>query len=122
MWSRFLLDENLRGPFWQAILRHNLNGQLLLDVQRVGDSPEIPLGASDPAIIAWAERERRLLVTEDSRTIPQHLHHHLTTGGHSPGILMVRREARIRDLLETLILISQAGEPSDFADAVFYIP
>lgn len=60
---RFLLDKHLRGPLWQAILRHNLSGQPLLDALRVGDAPEIPLGVSDSTIIAWAERENRLLVS-----------------------------------------------------------
>lgn len=119
---RFLLDENLRGPLWQAILRHNLSGELALDVVRVGDAAEIPLGVDDPAIIAWADRECRLLVTEDSRTIPHHLQSHLVAGGHSPGILMVRRNARIRELIETFVLITYAGDPNDFAEAIIYIP
>lgn len=119
---RFLLDENLRGPLWQAILRHNLSGAPAVDVVRVGDATEIPLGADDPSIIVWAERENRILVTEDSRTIPLHLQHHLTAGGHSPGVLMVRRNARIRELVETLVLIAHAGDPHDFADSIVYIP
>jgi hypothetical protein len=35
---------------------------------------------------------------------------------------MVRRDARIRDLVETFVLIAYVGEPTDFADAVVYIP
>jgi len=119
---RFLLDENLRGPLWQAILRHNLSGAPALDVLRVGDATGIPLGADDPTIIAWAEREHRMLVTEDSRTIPHHLQRHLTAGGYSPGILMVRRNARIREIIETLVLIAYSGDPNDFAEAIIYIP
>ena len=81
---RFLLDENLRGPLWQAILRYNLSGSPPLDVVRIGDAAEIPLGADDPAIIAWAESDSRLLVTEDTRTIPLHLRRHLAAGSHRP--------------------------------------
>lgn len=119
---RFLLDENLRGPLWQAILRHNLNGEPTLDAVRIGDFPDLPLGSDDPDILAWAEREGRLLITEDRHTMPAHLERHLAADRHSPGVLMVRREARIRDLLETLVLIACVGEPSNFADAVIYIP
>jgi hypothetical protein len=59
----FLLDENLRGPLWQAILQNNLRGGAWLDVVRVGDPPDLPLAADDAAILAWAQREGRILVT-----------------------------------------------------------
>jgi hypothetical protein len=47
----FVPDEHLRGPLWQAILRHNLDGAEPLDVVRVGDKPELPLHISDPEIL-----------------------------------------------------------------------
>jgi hypothetical protein len=52
----FLLDEHLRGPLWLAILRHNSQGGLPIDVVRVGDSPDLPLGSTDLDILLWAER------------------------------------------------------------------
>lgn len=118
----FLLDEHLRGPLWKAVLRHNLQTAGALDVMCVGDVPELPLGASDAAIIQWAEREHRILLTQDRRTMPMQLQRHLDTGGHSPGILIIRRSADIRELMEALTLIDQAGQEADFADAVSYIP
>ena len=56
---QFVFDEHVRGPLWQAALRHNLRGIDPLDVVRVG---------------------------------------------------------------HCLLLIAYAGEPSDFADAITYIP
>ncbi len=53
---RFLLDEHLRGPLWHAIQRHNLSSSDSLDVVRVGDPADLPLGSDDPTILAWAER------------------------------------------------------------------
>jgi hypothetical protein len=82
---RFLLDEHLRGPLWHAIGRHNLGGGLPLDVARVGDPPDLPLGADDSAILLWAERENRILITEDKHTIAIHLAGHCQAGHHSPG-------------------------------------
>src|SRR5688500_1599972 len=54
---RFLLDEHLRGPLWFALLRHNASGGLPINVARVGDSQELPLGIDDPSILDWAERK-----------------------------------------------------------------
>jgi hypothetical protein len=86
---RFLLDEHLRGPLWLAVQRHNASGKLNLDVVRVGDPPDLPLQSDDPVILLWAEREDRILLTEDKHTVPGHLADHLKGGHHSPGVLMI---------------------------------
>jgi hypothetical protein len=117
-----LLDEHLRGPLWQAILRHNLSGGDPIDAVRVGDPSDLPLGAEDPAILRWAERESRILVTEDRQTMAAHLADHLAAGRHSPGIIMTRPNARITELLEALWLIAYAAHPEEIADAITYMP
>jgi hypothetical protein len=118
----FLLDEHLRGPLWQAVLQHNLRGGDWLDVVRVGDPPDLPLAADDSAILRWAEREKRILVTEDRQTMARHLRDHLAAGRHLPGIVSIRPDQSMRLVIECLVLIAQAGEPGDFADAVTHIP
>ncbi|HEV3143702.1 MAG TPA: DUF5615 family PIN-like protein [Gemmataceae bacterium] len=90
----FLLDENQRGLFWRAVQRHNRSGSDLLDVARVGDLDDLPLGASDAEILLWAEREGRILVTFDKATMATHLANHLQAGRHSPGIFMLRRASQ----------------------------
>ena len=118
----FVLDEHLRGPLWQAILQHNLRGDDPLDVVRVGDTPDLPLGADDQELLVWAERSGRILVTEDRHTMGRHLRDHLSSGRHSPGVLITRAGQRIRTLVECMELIAHAGHPADFADAIIYIP
>jgi hypothetical protein len=86
---RFLPDEHLRGPLWLAILRHNQLGGLSIDAVRVGDPPDLPLGSSDAAILAWAEREGRILLTKDVHTMPGYLAQHLRSGHHSPGLFVI---------------------------------
>jgi hypothetical protein len=119
----FVLDEHLRGPLWQAVLRHNLDrGDYLLDVVRVGDPPDLSLSADDPTILIWAERERRILITEDRHTMRPHLQDYLAAGRHSPGILIPRTGQPMRALIECLILIAYVGKATEFADRVTYIP
>jgi hypothetical protein len=118
----FVLDEHLRGPLWQAILRNDLRGGEVLDVVRVGDPPDLPLGSQDPEILLWAEREGRILVTEDRHTIFTHLRNHLAAGHHSPEILVVRPGQPLRILVERLELVGHAGDPADVADGITYIP
>jgi hypothetical protein len=119
---RFLLDEHLRGPLWLAVVRHNARGGLALDVARVGDPPDLPLGSDDPAILLWTEREGRILLTEDVHTMPGHLARHLQAGHHSPGVFIVSDGCSIGELVSHLELVAQAGEAADYADAVTYVP
>ena len=62
---RYVLDENLRGPLWGLISRHNQKGNNPIDVVRVGDSNAMPLGTKDPELLRWAEEEGRILISHD---------------------------------------------------------
>ena len=65
---RFLLDENLRGPLWQAIQRHNAAGGLPLDVERVGEPPDLPLGSLDSTLLEWCQRAARPIANTPALT------------------------------------------------------
>src|SRR5260370_24641732 len=92
---RYLLDEHLRGALWDLVKRHNVAGAYPLDIQRVGDLAELPIGIPDPTILRWAQRENRVLVSQDKRTLPSHLAEHLKSGRSSPGIMSLRRRAML---------------------------
>jgi hypothetical protein len=62
---KFLLDENQRGLLWRYVRLHNARKVFPLDVVRLGDSADLPLGADDPAILRWAEQEKRILMSVD---------------------------------------------------------
>jgi len=93
-----------------AIRRHNAVGVDPLDVERVGDVADLPLGRSDERILKWAEREGRILLSEDKRTLPVHLATHLRSGRSSPGIFLIHPSARISDIIDFLLMV--AGDPS----------
>ncbi len=119
---RFLLDEHLRGPLWSAIERHNVRGGLLIDAVRVGDPPDLPLGTDDPTILLWAEREDRILLTQDVSTMPAHLTAHLQSGHHSSGLFVINRRCSVKELVACLELVAHAGEANEFADSITNVP
>ena len=88
----FVLDENCRGPLWNAIETHNRRGVHPIDAVCVGDPPDLPLRSSDPHILAWAERSERILLTFDAKTMPGYWIDHLNSGRHSPGVFIIRRK------------------------------
>jgi predicted nuclease of predicted toxin-antitoxin system len=61
---RFLADENFDGRITAGLLQREPSLDLVR-VQDVGLS-----GIDDPAILAWAAAEERLLLTHDRKTIP----------------------------------------------------
>jgi hypothetical protein len=119
---RFVFDEHLRGPLWRAVLRHNVQGDLAIDAVRVGDPPDLPLAIDDAALLAWAEREGRILVTRDMHTLPVHLGAHLACGGRSPRVFMLRRGWSVRDVITFLSLVAHASEGHEWQDRIEYIP
>lgn len=118
----YLFDEHLRGALWRAIRDHNARGRHPLDVVRVGDLEKLPLGSLDSEILLWAEREERILVSEDRKSLPRHLADHLAAGHHSPGIFTIRRTATIFKLVSFLELAAYASEAHEWRDRIEYIP
>lgn len=118
----FLLDEHLRGVLWTAIRHHNARGGALIDVARVGDPPDLPVGTLDPDILLWAEREGRILISRDRGTMPGHFRQHLQAGHHSPGLLLIRKSGSLQAVLTTLALIVGAGASPDYFDRIDYLP
>jgi len=59
---KWLADENFRG----AIVRGWFGSRV--DILRVQDIPEIS-GADDPAVLAWAAQNDRIVLTQDVSTM-----------------------------------------------------
>ena|SRR5438876_10047527 len=119
----YLLDENLRGGgLWQAIQQHNLLGLYPIDAVRVGDPPDLPGGSPDTALLLWAERQGRIVVTRDWHTLPGHLAQHLQAGNHSPGVFLIRKHCTIPQILSYLVLAAYAADPAACQDRIEPIP
>jgi hypothetical protein len=118
----FLLDEQLHGLLLRAIQHHNARGGHWIDAVQVGDPPDLPRQSTDADILVWAERENRILVTRDMRTMPGHFRDHLLAGRHSPGVVLLDRGMRWGVIVQYLEVIAHAGDPADFLDQIVSIP
>ena len=119
---RYLLDENLRGPLWDALTGANLVANQAIESTRVGDPSDLPLGSQDPEILRWAQREGFILVSTDIHTMPVYLSLHLQAGDHSPGIFLLRLPCPIHELVEWLFVLSDDRDPVYWRDRLFYLP
>ena len=118
MKPRFLLNENVDLVVQRQLRRRELH----LEVLAVGDSDAPPLRASDTAILTWIEQNNYILVSWDKRTLPGHLADHFDTGGHVPGVLLIRRGTSLGQIIETLYLVWVASEAEEYYDRLDYIP
>ena len=118
----FLLDEQMIHALDGAIGQHNQSGVDAIDAVRVGDPPDLPRGTLDPQILLWAEREGRILVSFDKKTLPTHLADHLQAGHHSPGIFIVLPGATIPGVVAFLAEASHRSERWEWEDHIEYIP
>jgi len=84
---RFLFDECIDPDLIAALLRL----EPTIDALRVGDPGAPPKGTLDPDLLIAAEFMSRVLVTNDKRTMPRHLHAHYLAGHQTTGVIMLRQ-------------------------------
>jgi hypothetical protein len=115
---RFLVDESLRLSLVAALRR----AEPALDVWRVGQTGMPVFGSPDPELLAFCEREQRLLVSLDRATMPDHVAAYLAAGGSTWGVLLVTRRCSFRQLIDDLVLIWSATEAGEWRDSIHYLP
>jgi Domain of unknown function (DUF5615) len=114
----YLMDENL-DPLYK---RHLLLKKPGLIVYAVGDPGAPPKGTRDPEILCWCEENNFILVTNNRKSMPDHLGEHLAQERHIPGIITMNTEMSIGETIEELILIAELGVASDYQDRIEYLP
>jgi hypothetical protein len=113
---RVLADEN----FDNDILRGLLVRLPDLDIVRAQDV-EI-YQAADPALLEWAARENRIVLTHDVRTLTKFAYERVKAGLPMPGVVEVLKNQSIGDLIDGLEVMLGAGIPFDFENQIRYIP
>ena len=79
-------------------------------------------GAKDPAVLAWAANEHRIVVTHDRDTMPKFAYDRIAGGRAMPGVIVVKQDLPIGRAIEDLLTVIECGEPSDFDNYVLYLP
>ena len=80
------------------------------------------MGSADPEILLWAERENRIVITLDAKTIPNYLADHLKTGQHSPGVFIIRQVTSLAQVVSFLEAVAHASEAHEWRDNLNYVP
>lgn len=115
---RFLLDEHVPHAVRDQLLRLDSS----MDILVIGGTLAPTKGTPDKEILLWIEATGYILVSSNRRTIPEHVRNHFKEGRHIPGIILLRREAGLGEIIEQLYLIWAASNADEYRDRVLYIP
>ena len=113
---RLLSDENFRGEILRG-LRRRLPDIDVVRVQDVGLA-----GADDPAILAWAATEGRILLTHDRNTIPEFAYDRVRHGLPMPGVFVVDDNLPAGQAIADLLLAVNCSEPAEWHGLIQYFP
>jgi len=113
---RLIVDENFNNNILRGLLRRNPKVDIVR-VQDVGLS-----GADDAAVLEWAAREGRVLLTHDVTTITKHAYDRAQGGHAMPGVFEVDPTAQLGRVIEDILLISECSLKGEWEGQVRYLP
>ncbi|HEY0068341.1 MAG TPA: DUF5615 family PIN-like protein, partial [Chloroflexia bacterium] len=114
---RNLLDENV-----DPVLRRELLKRVPeMDIWRIGEPGAVPLSTPDPEILRWCEEHDVMLITNNRKSMPEHLRDHIAEGRHIPGIVVLDDHMSMGHVLDELLLIWGASLPDEYKDTFVYL-
>ena len=73
-------------------------------------------------MLAWAARERRVVLTHDVMTLRQFAEDRVRAGLPMPGVFEVGEYLSIRQAIEDLLLIAECSRESEWEGQVRFLP
>jgi predicted nuclease of predicted toxin-antitoxin system len=113
---RLAADHNLRKSIVDGLLRRKLD----LDIVSIA---EVGLAkAPDAAILEWAAREGRVLLTHDVSTVPDFAYDRLTLGQPMAGVVVVGNKLPTGRAIDELLLLLECSGEDEWESRVTYLP
>jgi predicted nuclease of predicted toxin-antitoxin system len=113
---KFAADENFNNRILRALHRFAPE----LDIVRIQDT--VAFGKDDPAVLAWAAQESRLLLTHDIQTMPDFAYARIASGLVMTGVVEVNDRAPLVNIIEDIVLLAQASSASEWDGQVIFVP
>jgi hypothetical protein len=113
---RFLADEDFDNDILRGVLLRlpDLN---VVRVQDIG-----LLGESDPVVLEWAAREKRVLLTHDIRTMRRHAYARLEAGLAMPGVFVVPQSLPVGQTIDEVLLLAECSLEGEWEGQVRFLP
>lgn len=88
---------------------------------RVGDFGT-PMGTPDLDVLRYLELSQRILITDNRKSMPEHLEAYWDSDGHIWGLFWVRPKTPIGQLAQELMLVWETTEAEEWIDQLEWIP
>jgi predicted nuclease of predicted toxin-antitoxin system len=113
---RLASDADFNGDVLRGLLRRRPD----LDIVRAQD---VGLRtAEDPAILAWAATEGRILLTHDRSTMPDFAYERVRAGLPMPGVFVIRNKPPLGEMIEEILLVTECSSQEEWKDRVEFLP
>ncbi len=114
---RLATDADFNGKVYRALL-HELPD---LDVARAQDAGFRT--AEDPAVLAWAASEGRILLTHDRKTMRKYAEQRVAAGLAMPGVFVIRNHwKQIGRMVGDILVPVLCSEQDEWKDQVQFLP
>src|SRR5437763_14057257 len=113
---RLAADENFNNDIVRGVRRRNP----AVDIARVQDAGLSQ--ADDPAILEWAAREGRVLLTHDVSTMTKYAYERVGNGQPTPGVFEVGRKVPIGVAIDEILLLAECSSEGEWEGQVRYLP
>src|SRR5262249_1599567 len=111
-----LIDENFDHRIIRG-LRLRLSQLDCLIVQQIGMS-----GIDDPALLDWASKEGRVIVTHDVNPVTKYANERLKLGLSMPGVIIVPEQLEIGRAIADLEIFIECNSAVDMENQIQYLP
>jgi hypothetical protein len=98
---RLASDADVHGEIIRGLRRRLPE----IDLVRVQDA--LPEGMPDPAVLAWAAAENRVLLTNNRNTMVGFAYGRVATGEPVPGLIATTNEQSIGSAIDDILLITE---------------
>lgn len=112
---RFQADADLDGRIIRGIKRRSRD----IDIRTAASAGFSAL--KDSEVLRLSAEDRRILVSQDRRTMPAHFTQYVASAN-SSGVILIREKASIAVAIEELILVWTASEAEEWTNRLAWIP
>ncbi len=98
---RLASDADVHGEIVRGLRRR------LPEIDLVRAQDALPAGTPDPAVLAWAASENRVLITNDRNTMAGFAYQRVAAGEPVPGLIAATNEQSIGSAIDDILLIAE---------------
>ncbi len=109
---RLASDADVHGEIIRGLRRRRPE----IDLVRAQDA--LPEGTPDPAVLAWAAAQNRVLVTNDRSTMVGFAYRRVAAGEAVPGVIVTTNEQSIGSAIDDILLIAECMPEEEIREQV----